>query len=238
VIPSPDGLNTWFITAPLNVSVNGADSGSGLASALASVDGSLWQPSLFLSDGLYTASFRSTDNAGNTTTVTRTIKVDASSPSIVTSISGTAGNSGWYTSQTTTSISADELSGVDHIEYNQNGTGWRDGSSFVSNEGINDIDIKIYDIAGNVASESLQIKVDTTPPVISTSISGTEGLAGWYVSQATTSIAASDENSGMDRVEYSQNSDGWQNGSSIVSNDGVNTIGIRAYDVAGNVSIN
>jgi hypothetical protein len=236
VIPSPDGLNNWFITAPLNVSVNGADSGSGLASALVSVDGSLWQPSLFLSDGVYTASFRSTDNAGNTATTTRIVKVDASLPSIVTSISGTAGSSGWYTSQTITSISADELSGVDHIEYNQNGTGWRDGSSFVSSEGINQIDIKIYDVAGNIASGSLEIKVDTTPPVISTSISGTEGLAGWYVSQATTSISASDENSGMDRVGYNQNSDSWLNGSSVVSDDGVNTLDIRAYDVAGNMA--
>ena len=236
VIPSPDGLNGWFVTAPVNVSVNGLDTGSGLASALISVDGSTWQANASLSDGVYTLSFRSTDNAGNTATVTRTVKVDASIPSILTSISGTVGNSGWYTSQTTTAISANELSGIDHIEYNQNGTGWQDGSSFVSSEGINKIDIKIYDLAGNVASGSLEIKVDTTPPSISTSISGTEGLAGWYISQTRTTISVRDENSDIDRVEYNQNTAGWQEGSSVVSDDGVNTIGIRAYDVAGNMS--
>jgi len=236
VIPSPDGQNNWFVTAPVNISVSGSDTGSGLSSALVSVDGNAWQPNLSLSDGVYTISFRSTDNAGNTSIVVRTIKVDASLPFIITSISGTPGSSGWYISQTTTSISANELSGVDHIEYNQNGAGWQDGSSVVSNEGVNQIDIKIYDVAGNMASGSLEIRVDTTPPVISTAIGGTEGLAGWYVSQTNTTISASDENSGVDRVEYNQNSAGFQDGTSVVSNDGVNTIGIRAYDVAGNMS--
>ena len=236
VVPSPDGLNDWFVTSPVNVSVNGADIGSGLASALLSVDGSTWQPNLSLGDGVYTIEFRSTDNAGNITTATRTVKVDASVPSIVTSTTGTEGSSGWYVSQTTTSISADELSGVDHIEYNQNNTGWQDGSSFVSVEGINKIDIKIYDVAGNVAMQTLEIKVDTTPPIISTSVSGTKGLADWYVSQTTTGISAHDEVSGVNQVEYDQNSSGWQNGVSITSDDGVNTVAIRAFDLAGNVA--
>ncbi len=236
VVPSPDGLNDWFLTAPVNVSVNGSDTGSGLSSALVSVNANAWQPNLPLSDGVYTISFKSTDNAGNTSTVIRTVKVDASLPSIITSISGTPGSSGWYISHTTTSISANELSGVDHIEYNQNGTGWQDGSSFVSNEGINQIDIKIYDVAGNVASGSIEIKIDTTAPILATSIAGTKGLADWYVSQTKTTISAIDENSGVDRVEYNQNSAGFQDGTSVVIDDGVNTIGIRAYDAAGNMS--
>jgi major membrane immunogen (membrane-anchored lipoprotein) len=236
VVPSPDGRNNWFVTAPVNVSVNGADTGSGLASALLSVDGSTWQPNLSLDDGVYTIEFKSTDNAGNIATATRTVKVDASVPAILTSTTGTEGSSGWYVSQTTTSIAADELSGVDHIEYNQNDTGWQAGSSFVSVEGINKIDIKIYDVAGNVASQTLEIKVDTTPPIISTSVSGTKGLADWYVSQTTIGISAHDEVSGVDHIEYDQDSGGWQNGISITSDDGVNTIVIRAFDLAGNIS--
>jgi hypothetical protein len=236
VVPSPDGLNDWFITAPVNVTAIGSDAGSGLASALVSVNGGNWQPSLFLSDGVYTVDFKSTDNAGNTATATRAVKVDASLPVIVTTIDGTVGGSGWYVSQTTTSITADELSGIDHIEYNENGTGWQKGVSFVSEEGINQIDIKVYDSAGNVATRSLEIKVDTTPPLISTSIIGTRGLADWYASQTETMISARDDNSGVDRIDYNQNDTGWQEGSSVVSNDGVNTIGIKAYDLAGNVT--
>jgi hypothetical protein len=236
VVPSPDGLNDWFITSPVNISVNGSDTGSGLASALVSVNGGNWQPSLSLSDGVYTVNFKSTDNAGNTATATRTVKVDASLPVIVTTIDGTVGSSGWYVSQTTTSITADELSGIDHIEYNQNGTGWQEGVSFVSGEGINQIEIKVYDNAGNVATRSLEIKVDTTPPLIATSITGTKGLEDWYVSRTETRIWASDDNSGVDRVEYNQNDVGWQEGASVTSNDGINTIHIRAYDVAGNVT--
>ena len=236
VIPDPDGLNGWFVSAPVDISVNGADSGSGLASALFSLDDNTWQPNLSLADGVHTIVFISTDNAGNTATATRTVRVDTNIPSISTSTTGTEGSSGWYVSQTTTIITAEEFSEIDHIEYNQNSMGWQDGSSFVSVEGINQIDIKIYDVAGNVASGSVEIKIDTTPPEISTSIFGTEGSADWYVSQTVTEISARDEVSGVDRVEYDQNSDGWQNGLSITSNDGVNTIDIRAFDVAGNVS--
>ncbi len=236
VVPTPDGLNGWFVTEPVVISVNGSDTGSGLASALISVDSGAWQPNASLSDGVHTINFRSTDNAGNTTTVTKTVKVDTSLPSIVTSISGTAGNSGWYISQTTTTISANDLSGVDHIEYNQNASGWQNGSSVASDDGINAIEIRVYDVAGNMASGSLQVKVDTVAPSLSTAISGTAGNSGWYVSQTKTSISSSDGTSGVDRVEYNQNSAGWQNGSSVISDDGINTIAVRVYDVAGNTS--
>ena len=235
-VPSPDGLNGWFVTAPVVISVNGSDTGSGLASALLSVDGGGWQPNASLSDGVHTINFRSTDNAGNTTTVTKTVKVDTGLPSIVTSISGTAGNSGWYISQTTTTISANDLSGVDHIEYNQNASGWQNGSSVASDDGINAIEIRVYDVAGNMASGSLEVKVDTVAPSLSTSISGTAGNLGWYVSQTKTTISSSDGTSGVDRVEYNQNSAGWQNGSSVMNDDGMNTIAVRVYDVAGNMA--
>jgi hypothetical protein len=236
VVPVPDGLNGWFVTAPVVISVNGSDTGSGLASALLSVDSGAWQPNASLFDGVHTINFRSTDNAGNMTTVTRTVKVDTNVPSIVTSISGTEGSSGWYVRQTTTTISANDLSGVDRIEYNQNAAGWENGSSVLSDDGINAIDIRVYDVAGNMASESLEVKVDTGTPSLSTSISGTEGNLGWYVSQTTTTISSSDGTSGVDRVEYNQNGVGWQNGSTVVSDDGLNTVAVRVHDVAGNVS--
>jgi hypothetical protein len=155
---------------------------------------------------------------------------------IRTSISGTAGNAGWYTSNTITTVSADDLSGTKRIGYNQNGAGWQDDSVFVGQEGINQIDIRILDIAGNMASGSITIKVDATPPTISTSVEGTKGLENWYTSKAMTSILATDQISGVDHVEYNQNEAGWQTGTTVESDDGINTIGIRAYDVAGNVS--
>ncbi len=237
LVPSPDGLNDWFVTAPVNISVDGSDSGSGLASALVSVNGAAWQPHASLTDGVYTVDFRSVDNAGNTVTETRTVKVDSVAPSLSASLSGTAGLSGWYVSQVTTTISSsDATSGVERIEFNQNNAGWHNGSSVVSNDGINTIDARVYDGAGNMSSDSWQIKVDTVAPSLSASLSGTAGLLGWYTSQTTTTISTSDETSGVDRVEYNQNNSGWQSGSSIVSADGINAIDTRVYDVAGNRS--
>ena len=236
VIPSPDGLNAWFVTAPVDVSVNGSDSGSGLANAQLSVDAGALQPGASLSDGVHTINFTSTDIAGNTATVTKTVKVDTGLPTIATSSFGTSGNSGWYISQTTTTISASDFSGIDQIEYNQNGGGWQNGSSVISNDGVNQIAIRVQDIAGNVASSSVEVKVDTVAPSLSHWISATSGMAGWYISPVTTKISSSDETSGVDRIEYNQNSAGWQNGSSVLSNDGVDAIDLRVFDVAGNLS--
>jgi hypothetical protein len=236
VIPNPNGWDGWFITGPVDITGNGSDSGSGLAETWLSIDGGPWVPYAALGEGIHSVIFKAIDQAGNSATVSRTVKVDTSLPVIRISISGTEGNAGWYTSSTTTTISADDLSGARRIEYNQNGTGWQDDAVFVSREGINNIDLRILDMAGNMATGSMTIKVDATPPTISTTTEGTEGLVNWYISQATTRILATDENSGVDHVEYNQNEAGWQNGTSVESNDGINTIGIRAYDVAGNVS--
>ncbi len=110
------------------------------------------------------------------------------------------------------------------------------GISFVSGEGINQIEIKVYDVAGNVASRSLEIKVDTTPPSISTSIAGTKG---WRVGMSARLRQRSQRVMTTPVwivIEYNQNAEGWQDGVSVESNDGVNTIEIRAYDVAGNVT--
>jgi hypothetical protein len=164
------------------------------------------------------------------------VKVDTGPPTITTSISGTAGNPGWYVSPTTTAISATDFSGIDHIEYSQNNEGWQNGSSIVSDDGVNQIAIRVQDVAGNIASTSLEIKVDTVAPTISTFVSGTAGLAGWYISPTTTNVSSMDETSGMDRIKHNQNSTGWQTGSTIVSNDGVSAIDIQAYDVAGNMT--
>ena len=58
------------------------------------------------------------------------------------------------------------MSDIDHVEHNQNGQGWQNGNSITSNDGVNAISIRVYDIAGNVSSESLEIKVDTIAPIV------------------------------------------------------------------------
>jgi hypothetical protein len=186
---------------------------------------------------VYSVTFRSNDNAGNTTTITRTVKVDTTPPSFSTSTSGTSGLAGWYTSPTTTIIStSDAPSGINRVEYNQNNTGWQTGTSVESTDGLNTVEVRVYDNAGNMFSDSIQVKVDTIAPSISTSVSGNAGLTGWYTSPTTTTISTNDATSDIDRIEYNQNDAGWQTGKSVVSTDGINTIEARVYDIAGNMT--
>lgn len=237
ILPIPDGLKDWFVTGPVNIAVDGSDAGSGLGSVLVSVNEGEWRPDASLNDGLYSVRFKSIDIAGNQTTATRTVKIDTVPPLFSNTISGVTGSAGWYTSPTSTSISAsDETSGVDRIEYNQNNTGWQLGNSVVSNDGVNKIDVMVFDIAGNMSSDSLEIKVDTGKPSLSTSVTGVEGRGGWYTSQTTTTIASFDAVSGINWIAYNQNGTGWQTGSSFVSADGVNRIDVQVLDVAGNMS--
>ena len=233
------GLNGWY-TSDVDVSASASDILSGVQGSVevSQDNGTSWSSlPITLSDGVHPLVFRSYDNAGNVSMLNQTVKVDTVAPTFTTSTVGTAGNSGWYLSSADTTASPnDTVSGVDHVEYNQNGTGWINGPSVTSSDGVNAIDIKVYDIAGNVASGSITVKVDTVIPTFTTSIAGTIGNMDWYLSSTTTDISPADGISGVDHVEYNQNEAGWKTGTSFVSNDGVNKVDFVVYDIAGNTA--
>jgi hypothetical protein len=237
ILPDLDGSNGWVVTGPAAVSASGSDAGSGLASAQVSGESGPWQSSLSLPDGVHPVRFKATDKAGNSSITTETIRVDTAAPLLSFTGEGTPGNSGWYVSTVTTSIlSGDDTSGIASVQYNQNNTGWQDGSSFKSSDGVNTINIRVADAAGNVSADTLEVSVDTVAPSISPLIVGAPGAAGWYLSKTTTSLLSEDKTSGIDHVEYSQNGEDWQTGTSVESGDGINSISMKAYDRAGNVS--
>jgi hypothetical protein len=222
-----------------------------LDSAQLSVDGGPWQNDISLSDGSYTASFRSKDVAGNTTTIVRTIKVDTVAPSLSTSISGTVGASGWYTSQTITTLTpTDSTSGVDRVEYKQNSDAWQTGTSVISTDGINSVYTRVYDNAGNTSSYQLQVKVDTGLPsskfIVPENGSDNVLIQGVY----PMSGFSSDDLSGVEKVELSM--DGGRTWTPLVVSfdntwnynfntldvpDGTYSIQVRTTDVAGNKEV-
>jgi hypothetical protein len=80
-------------------------------------------------------------------------------------------------------------------------------------------------------------KVDTQPPTISGSVSGTAGDNGWFISSVILTASASDPapGSGLSAFEYSLNGDGWTACTgSLTLADGSHTVNLRAVDVAGN----
>jgi parallel beta-helix repeat protein len=78
---------------------------------------------------------------------------------------------------------------------------------------------------------------DTTPPVTTISLEGTLGNNGWYTSDVTVTLSATDDISGVDKTEYSFDGSTWfiYDTSFVITAEGVTTIYYRSSDVAGNI---
>ncbi|CAL9644081.1 hypothetical protein SUDANB176_06425 [Streptomyces sp. enrichment culture] len=80
---------------------------------------------------------------------------------------------------------------------------------------------------------------DTTAPEATAKVTGTQNAEGAYVGAASVGIEATDEGSGVDRIEYAIGADGaWQPYTApvVVDRVGTHTVRYRALDKAGNVS--
>jgi hypothetical protein len=250
-VPTPTGLDDWFVSEPIEISAAGSDVTSGLLSALVSTNGGEWKSSLSLTDGVYATNFRSEDLAGNTSNIFMNLKIDATGPILAISTVGTVGTNGWYTSQTTTTLTAhDKTSGVDHVEYSQNNAAWQTGTSVASKDGINSISVRTYDKAGNMVSDQVQVQVDTGMPssTFTSPVNRSEGiLARNVLPLAGTST---DALSGIATVELSYDggktwvlvdfiADGtWTYDFDTTKvPDGIYTIVVRTVDIAGNTVV-
>src|SRR5205823_4170745 len=91
------------------------------------------------------------------------------------------------------------------------------------------------DQAGNVEPvNSMDVGIDTTPPTTSASLAGTAGENGWYVSNVTVTLTASDGTSGVATLVYRVDGGAWLTYSvPFALQDGVHTIDYFATDVAG-----
>jgi len=79
---------------------------------------------------------------------------------------------------------------------------------------------------------------DTTPPTVTANVTGTKDTAGNYVGSATVNLAATDSQSGVDKVEYQLDGGAWTAYTApvVVNAVGSHMVHYRASDKAGNVS--
>ncbi|MGW5971318.1 OmpL47-type beta-barrel domain-containing protein [Streptomyces sp. NPDC055186] len=80
---------------------------------------------------------------------------------------------------------------------------------------------------------------DTTAPEARAEVTGVRNAEGAYVGSASVAVTATDEGSGVDRIEYAIGADGaWQPYTApvVVDQVGAHTVRYRALDRAGNVS--
>lgn len=228
---APAANNYGWRNSDTTVSFTCDDSISGIASCS--------DPVTLSSEGAnQTVTGTATDNAGNSASVTATVNIDKTAPTIGYSLSPSANSNGWNNSDVTVTYTcSDSLSGVATCSSPITLTG----------EGANQIvEGTATDKADNTASAAALVSIDRTAPVVST--------LSWSVNpvqqgQNTTLLAsASDSLSGVASLSYSINGGTPQpmfydpiSGQWIVtfgSSLGANTYNITVYatDNAGNTS--
>jgi len=165
-------------------------------------------------------------------------RVDTRPPQIEGSLSGTPGEAGWYVSPVTFTAPASDPqpgSGIDTFTYTLNASPEQSYTGPITvGDGVHTLTFRAQDLAGHVSEISQSVQVDTIAPQVDASLAG-EQANGWYLSQVTFTAAASDDGSGLARIEYALDGASWQAYTAPVTvGDGTHILRVRALDVAGN----
>ncbi|NTW80237.1 MAG: S8 family serine peptidase, partial [Geobacteraceae bacterium] len=174
--------------------------------------------------------------------------VDTTPPTTTAGFTGTIGNNGWYTSDVQVTLSATDEpggSGLDKTEYNiptEFGY-WRvyDAPFTISAERVTTGSYRSVDKQANTeTAHNFTVSIDKAAPVTTISLNGTEGNNGWYKSDVTVTLNASDNynGSGIASTEYSVDGTNWYTYTGpfmapVV--EGTSTIYFRSTDNAGHV---
>ncbi|MET3623660.1 Ig-like domain-containing protein [Burkholderia ambifaria] len=201
-----------------------------------SVDnGAHWNTSFSAVEGLNNVQVRQIDVAGNTSAATSfsfTLDTSAAAPGVaLTTDSGSSGT------DHITNVGTLNLTGVETgatVEYSTDG-GHTWNTSFNAVEGVNDVQVRQTDVAGNTsAATSLSFTLDTlaaAPGVALTSDSGSSATD--HISNVGTLNVTGIETGAT--VQYSvDNGAHWS--TSFGALEGVNNVQVRQIDVAGNTS--
>ncbi|CAJ35970.1 OmpL47-type beta-barrel domain-containing protein [Methanocella arvoryzae] len=175
-----------------------------------------------------------TDKAGNREEKKFTVKVDTTAPSISGAPDRAPNAQGWYKAPVTVTFTAsDATSGIATVN---------PASTTLSGEGAGQsASSTATDKVGHTATATVRnINIDMTAPVTTHSLSGTIGSDGWYTSDVTMTLSASDGLSGVKGIEYSTDGTTWTAYTAPVtfSAEGVTTVYYRSIDNADNLEAN
>lgn len=237
------GEQGWYVSA-VAVTIIASDNTSGTSQTFMRVNEGDWNEANAseFDNGTYLIEFYSTDNSGNSgPVVSVVIKSDLAAPSTSHQVVGTIAEDGWYTSNVSLDLSADDaVSGVGSTFYRINSGDWVTylGSIAFDNEGVHLIEYRSFDLAGNEEPiQSYSVKVDKTAPSSSASIHGSEGVEGWYVSALLINVSSSDDVSAVDFIDCRLDSGAWSvySGQVAVDSCGPHLLEFYSQDRAGNV---
>ncbi len=210
-VPKP--LPTGWYAGAVEVTLTGVDALSGVAKTYYSVDGGAAQEytRAFTHSlkGEHTITFWSVDVAGNVEDQTAsghaiTLKLDGTPPTTTISLPK-AFTDGWYADKVPVAFAAvDAESGVATTYYSVDGGAEQeyDGTFEHTLDGTHTITFWSVDGAGNVedktkAANTVEIKVDTTNPTITSSRTPAANGFGWNNTDVTVSFKCTDSQSGV-----------------------------------------
>ena len=182
------GNNGWYVSN-VTVFLNATDNESNVIYINYSVDGVAKQGNesvvIELSDGIHEIEYYAVDSNGNEEKMKKLIiKVDTTPPSISYSLNPSSpnGKNGWYTSSVEISLSAEDESGIDELNYKIGAGGWEDytGFFFISVDGIHDVFFRAIDMAGNEKIINITLKIDQLPPEINIERPSNEYVKGIF----------------------------------------------------------
>ncbi|AGZ41407.1 copper binding protein, plastocyanin/azurin family [Actinoplanes friuliensis DSM 7358] len=173
---------------------------------------------------------------------------DTTAPTVSAQVSGDQNPDGDYLGTATVAVSASDAgSGVDTIEYQVDDTSFQAYTAPVAVTAVGDhsVQFRATDNAGNVSAVgSVSFSIvesapgDTTPPVVTSQVTGDRDTQGRYLDRATVTLAATDTGSGVARIEYNVDGGAFAVYSApvVVTGAGSHMVHFRATDVAGNTS--
>jgi hypothetical protein len=179
---SVPATSTGWYSGPVTIKWTCGDSLSGVSSC----------PSdqTITAEGVTTVAQTISDNAGNLTTDSVTVRIDKTPPTIVGSASPAPNGNGWNNTNVTVSFACtDTLSGVGTCS-----------APVTLGEGAGQsAKGTATDVAGNTASATVSnINVDKTPPTLSGAPTGSPNASGWYNHAVTIHWTCADALSGVD----------------------------------------
>ncbi|WP_157646626.1 Ig-like domain-containing protein, partial [Burkholderia ubonensis] len=201
-----------------------------------SIDGGhTWSTSFSAVEGVNDVQVRQTDIAGNTSSTTSfsfTLDTSAAAPGVALTT-----DSGSSASDHVTNVGTLNLSGIETgatVEYSTDG-GHTWSASFSATEGVNDVQVRQTDVAGNTSSAtSFSFMLDTSaaaPGVALTTDSGSSAV-DHITNVGTLNVTGVEPGA---TVQYSvDNGAHWNTSFSAV--EGTNNVQVRQTDIAGNTS--
>jgi len=263
-VPTPDGLDDWFVTKPVTVTITADDSSNvtailvnGVALGAGDVTGlgtTHAVGTLVISaEGTTNITATATDGLGNTgagpgSDNIAAVNIDTVKPTLTKDLAGTAGTNGWFKSNVTVTLTGGDPipgSGLDRVEYKIDDGDWTtyDVPFTISDEGVTTLHHRAYDKAGNVFELTAEeIKIDKTAPAvtITTPVQGAEYflnqnvLASWSAVDPDPALALPPLGPGPASGIASATGTTANNGPIDTAVVGTKTYSVTAIDNAGN----